>query len=71
MTSYMKSTFSPRPLPEAIMIRDEATVLGPFCIHCGAPKGEHLPEDSRCPRVVSSLYPLPSCSCHGPAPHQP
>jgi hypothetical protein len=61
---WMNSTFEPRQFPEAIMLRDEATVLGPFCVHCGAPLGEHGPR-RRCPSVVSPLYPPPACKCHG------
>lgn len=61
---YMNSTFSPRDLPSAIMLRDEHAVFGPFCIHCGAPQVEHESGSQRCPAVVSPMYPLPICGCH-------
>lgn len=65
-STYMKSTFDgSRALPEAIALRDEHIVFGPFCAHCGAPQGEHSPE-GHCPRSVSVLYPMPICGCHGP-----
>lgn len=70
MGKYMKSTFVPRALPEAIALRDEHIVFGPFCVHCGAPQGEHSLGDN-CPRVVSPLYPPPACTCHGLAPLRP
>lgn len=61
----LSSTFAPRPYPEAIMLRDEHTVFGPFCIHCGAPEVEHS-ATKRCPANVPVLYPPPCCPCHGP-----
>lgn len=65
--TYMRSTFAPRELPEAIALRDEHIVFGPFCVHCGAPQAEHALRDSRCPARVSMLYPPPACTCHGVA----
>lgn len=61
---FMRSTFLARALPEVIWLRDEP-VQGPFCQHCGNPWWMHgLGE--RCPdRVLHSLFPGPSCTCHG------
>lgn len=62
---YMRSTFEPRALPEAIFIGEEP-IVGPFCVHCGNPLSCHGPR-RRCPNVtLHPVLPPPSCSCHGP-----
>lgn len=66
---YMKSTFLPRQFPEAICLRDDATIMGPFCVHCGAPIAEHS-GDGHCPFKVAAIYPPPACDCHGVAPRE-
>lgn len=64
-TRYMRSTFAPRAFPMVIMLRDEGGVIGPFCVHCGAPEPEHQAGTKRCPSATSALYPAPACTCHG------
>lgn len=61
--TYLRSSFAPRDLPEAIWIGEEV-VVGPFCVHCGNPLTLHGPDD-RCPdRTLHPVFPPPSCRCH-------
>lgn len=66
--SWLKSSFAPRDLPEAIWIGEEA-IAGPFCVHCGNPLSLHRAEGARCPdRILHPVFPPPSCACHGLTP---
>lgn len=66
--SWLRSSFAPRDLPEAIWIGEEI-IAGPFCVHCGNPWSLHRADGARCPdRILHPVFPPPSCQCHGLAP---
>lgn len=58
----MKSTFTPRDLPLALLF-DGGSLIGPFCIHCGGPSVYHS-ATGLCPRRGNPLWPAPICTCH-------
>lgn len=61
---WMKSTFDgSRQLPQFITIED-ATVVGPFCTHCGGDRLLHS-KTGLCPTTVPPIFPPPCCGCHG------
>jgi hypothetical protein len=67
----MRSTFTPRDYPQAIMLRDEAELFGPFCVHCGETLDRHSRRGSHCPSSSRIIVPPPACQCHGVAPVKP